>query len=84
MGGGHDGHGGGVKGFVSNLVGGGKGHGHGHGQGYDHGYGQQQQHGYGGHGAYYPPPAAGYGGGYPAHGYAPAAYPAQPAPHHGT
>ena len=66
MGGGHDMHGGGVKGFVSNLVGGGKGHGQGHG---------------------HPPPAAGacppYGG-YPAHGYAPAAYPAQPAPHHGT
>jgi hypothetical protein len=74
MGGGHDmhgGHGGGVKGFVSNLVGGGKGHGYG-----------DQGHGYGGHGQQhgYPP----YGGGYPAPGYAPAAYPGQPAPNHGT
>jgi hypothetical protein len=66
MGGGHDmhGHNGGVKGFVSNLVHGEKGHG---GHGYEHGYG----HGY-------PPPAA--GAYPPPHGgYPPAAYPAHSA-----
>ena len=71
MGGGHDmhGHNGGVKGFVSNLVHGGKGHDH----GYEHSYG----HGHG-----YPPPAA---GAYPPphSGYPPAAYPAHSA-HYGA
>lgn len=83
MGGGHDmhGHSGGAKGFVSNLVHGGQGqghgHGHGHGHGYEQGYGHGQQHGY------YPPPAAGAypPQSYPAHGYAPAAYPALSAQH---
>nr|CAB3472048.1 unnamed protein product [Digitaria exilis] len=74
MGGGHDmhGHNGGVKGFVSNLVGGGKGHGqYGQGYGYEHGGGG---YGHGGYGHGYPPPAA---GAYPPpHGaYPPAAYP---------
>jgi hypothetical protein len=83
MGGGHDmyggGHNGGVKGFVSNLVHGGRGHGG--GPGYEHGYGHA--HGHGGHG--YPPPAA--GGAYypPPHGaYPPAAYPAPHSSHYGT
>jgi hypothetical protein len=70
MGGGHDMYGG-VKGFVSNLVHGGQGHGHAHG---GHGYPPP------GAGAY--PPAHGYApAAYPSHGYAPAAYPSHGAPH---
>ncbi|XBI62948.1 hypothetical protein VPH35_043456 [Triticum aestivum] len=88
MGGGHDmhgGHNGGVKGFVSSLVGGGKSHGYGgQGHGCDQGYGghgQQQQHGYGGHVQQH-----GYGGhgqqqgygGHGQHGYPPPAAAACP------
>ena len=81
MGGGHDmhgGHNGGVTGFVSNLVHGGKGHGH----GYEHGYG-----GYGpghGHGHGYPPQAAGAYPPPPHGGYPPAAYPSHSSAHYGT